>query len=95
MAFRFVTALLLLLVPAEAAPKVKLVVAIIVDQFRYDYMTRFDSEYQDGLRKLHDSGAYFTDAHEAHFPTVTAVGHAAFMTGSMPAVDGIVGKRMV
>ena len=93
MAFRFVTALLLLLVPAEAAPKVKLVVAIIVDQFRYDYMTRFDSEYQDGLRKLHDSGAYFTDAHEAHFPTVTAVGHAAFMTGSMPAVDGIVANE--
>jgi predicted AlkP superfamily pyrophosphatase or phosphodiesterase len=95
---------LFLLIPAQAAPqissqiasrstgKTKLVVAIIVDQFRYDYMTRFDSAYQDGLRKLHDSGAFFTDAHEAHFPTVTAVGHAAFMTGSTPAIDGIVGN---
>src|SRR5665213_17351 len=91
---------LLLLIPAQSAPqissksaaKTKLVVAIIVDQFRYDYMTRFDGAYQDGLRKLHDSGAYFTDAHEAHFPTVTAVGHAAFMTGSVPAIDGIVGN---
>ena len=92
MPFRFLAALLLLLVPAESAPKTKLVVAIIVDQFRYDYMTRFDSAYQDGLRKLHDSGAYFTDAHEAHFPTVTAVGHAAFLTGSTPAIDGIVGN---
>jgi predicted AlkP superfamily pyrophosphatase or phosphodiesterase len=86
-----------LLLPAQsappAAPKPKLVVAIIVDQFRYDYMTRFDASYQDGLRKLHDSGAFFTDAHEAHFPTVTAVGHAAFMTGSIPAVDGIVGNE--
>ncbi len=92
MPLRFLAAFLLLLVPAESAPKTKLVVAIIVDQFRYDYMTRFDSAYQDGLRKLHDSGAFFTDGHEAHFPTVTAVGHAAFMTGSMPAVDGIVGN---
>src|SRR5579863_795833 len=77
----------------QPAPKTKLVVAIIVDQFRYDYMTRFDSSYQDGLRKLHDSGAFFTDAHEAHFPTVTAVGHAAFLTGSIPAIDGIVGNE--
>jgi predicted AlkP superfamily pyrophosphatase or phosphodiesterase len=92
MPFRFLAALLLVLVPAESAPKTKLVVAIIVDQFRYDYMTRFDSAYQDGLRKLHDSGAYFTDAHEAHFPTVTAVGHGAFLTGSTPAIDGIVGN---
>jgi predicted AlkP superfamily pyrophosphatase or phosphodiesterase len=93
MPFRFLAALLLLLVPAESAPKTKLVVAIIVDQFRFDYMTRFDSEYQDGLRKLHDSGAFFTDAHEAHFPTVTAVGHAAFLSGSTPAIDGIVGNE--
>ena len=77
----------------NAAPKPKLVVAIIVDQFRYDYMTRFDGDYHDGLRKLHDSGAFFTDAHEAHFPTVTAVGHAAFLTGSIPAIDGIVGNE--
>src|ERR1700722_12931007 len=79
--------------PPPTAPKTKLVVAIIVDQFRYDYMTRFDASYQDGLRKLHDTGAFFTDAHEAHFPTVTAVGHAAFMTVSIPAIDGIVGNE--
>ena len=84
---------LLLAVAAQAAPKPKLVVAIIVDQFRYDYMTRFDGDYHEGLRKLHDSGAFFTDGHEAHFPTVTAVGHAAFLTGSIPAIDGIVGNE--
>ena len=85
-------ALLLLAIAGQAAPKTKLVVAIIVDQFRYDYLTRFDGDYHDGLRQLHDSGAFFTDAHEAHFPTVTAVGHAAFLTGSIPAIDGIVGN---
>ena len=78
---------------ASAAPKPKLLVAIIVDQFRYDYMTRFDGAYHDGLRKLHDSGAFFTDAQEAHFPTVTAVGHAAFLTGSIPALDGIIANE--
>jgi predicted AlkP superfamily pyrophosphatase or phosphodiesterase len=83
----------LLAVSAQAATKPKLVVAIIVDQFRYDYMTRFDADYRDGLRKLHDSGAFFTDAHEAHFPTVTAVGHAAFLSGSTPAIDGIIGNE--
>jgi predicted AlkP superfamily pyrophosphatase or phosphodiesterase len=83
----------LLAVSAQAASKPKLVVAIIVDQFRYDYMTRFDGDYHDGLRKLHDSGAFFTDAHEAHFPTVTAVGHAAFLSGSTPAIDGIIGNE--
>jgi hypothetical protein len=90
-------AALFLLVPAQAAAptaqKTKLVVAIIIDQFRYDYMTRFDASYQDGLRRLHDAGAFFTDAHQAHYPTVTAVGHAAFLTGSIPAIDGIIGNE--
>lgn len=77
----------------QPAARPKLVVAIIVDQFRYDYMTRFDASYHDGLRKLHDAGAYFTDAQEAHFPTVTAVGHAVFLTGSTPAIDGIIANE--
>ncbi len=91
-------AALLLWIPAQAAepstaPKTKLVVAIIIDQFRYDYMTRFDASYQGGLRRLHDAGAFFTDAHQAHYPTVTAVGHGAFMTGSIPAIDGIIANE--
>ena len=100
MAHRFRTAGIVVLALAAASlqsfgqsNKPKLVVAVIVDQFRYDYMTRFDSAYTDGLRKLHDSGAFFTDAHEAHFPTVTAVGHAAFLTGSIPAIDGIIANE--
>jgi predicted AlkP superfamily pyrophosphatase or phosphodiesterase len=90
-------AALFLLTPAQAAPpaapRTKLVVAIIIDQFRYDYMTRFDASYRDGLRRLHDAGAFFTDAHQAHYPTVTAVGHGAFLTGSIPAINGIVGNE--
>jgi hypothetical protein len=91
-------AALVLSIPAQAAepataPKTKLLVAIVIDQFRYDYMTRFDASYQDGLRRLHDAGAFFTDAHQAHYPTVTAVGHAAFLTGSIPAINGIIGNE--
>jgi predicted AlkP superfamily pyrophosphatase or phosphodiesterase len=91
-------AALLLWIPAQAAEpstalKTKLVVAIVIDQFRYDYMTRFDASYQGGLRRLHDAGAFFTDAHQAHYPTVTAVGHAAFLTGSIPAINGIIGNE--
>jgi hypothetical protein len=84
---------LLLAVSLSGASKPKLVVAIIVDQFRYDYLTRFDGDYHEGLRTLQSSGAFFTDGHEAHFPTVTAVGHAAFLSGSIPAIDGIVGNE--
>ncbi|MBV9669585.1 MAG: alkaline phosphatase family protein, partial [Acidobacteriales bacterium] len=72
--------------------KPKLVVAIIVDQFRYDYLTRFRSEYHGGLDQLLTHGADFTNAFYAQVPTVTAVGHSILMSGAMPAVSGIVGN---
>ena len=73
-------------------PKPKLVVAIIIDQFRYDYLTRFHSDYHGGLDQLLNQGADFTNAFYAQAPTVTAVGHSIFMSGAMPAVSGIVGN---
>src|SRR4051812_14384713 len=76
--------------PPVAAPKTKLVVGIIIDQFRYDYLTRFRSEYHGGLHQLMTQGADFTNAFYAQVPTVTAVGHSIFMSGAMPAVSGIV-----
>ena len=77
---------------AEPVKKPKLVVAIIIDQFRYDYLTRFRNEYKGGLARLMDQGAVFTNGYYEHFPTVTAVGHSVFMTGAMPSVSGIVGN---
>ena len=75
-----------------AAPpaKPKLVVGIVVDQFRYDYLTRFRADYHGGLDQLMAQGADFTNAFYAQVPTVTAVGHSIFMSGAMPAVSGIV-----
>jgi predicted AlkP superfamily pyrophosphatase or phosphodiesterase len=70
----------------------KLVLAIVIDQFRYDYVTRFRSEYHAGLDRLLTRGAVFTSARFIHFPTVTAVGHSTFLTGATPSVSGIVGN---
>jgi arylsulfatase A-like enzyme len=80
--------------PAPPQPaKPKLVVAIVIDQFRYDYLTRFGAEYNGGLALLLRRGAVFTNARYQHFPTVTAVGHAVIMTGAMPSASGIVGNE--
>src|SRR5574340_165575 len=76
-----------------AVPKTpKLVVAIAVDQFRYDYLTRFRGEYNGGLARLLTVGAVFSNARYEHFPTVTAIGHATFLTGATPSISGIVGN---
>jgi len=77
---------------AAAPTKPKLVVGIIIDQFRYDYLTRFRDAYHGGLDQLMTQGADFTNAFYAQVPTVTAVGHSIFMSGAMPAVSGIVGN---
>jgi hypothetical protein len=76
--------------PPVSAPKPKLVVGIIIDQFRYDYLTRFRSEYHGGLHQLMTEGADFTNGFYQQVPTVTAVGHSIFMSGAMPAVSGII-----
>jgi type I phosphodiesterase/nucleotide pyrophosphatase len=78
-------------VPAQG-PAIRLVLLIAVDQFRYDYLTRFRSEYTSGLNRLLTEGADFTNAFLEHYPTVTAVGHSTMMSGATPALSGIVGN---
>jgi hypothetical protein len=80
------------LLPA-APKKPKLVVAIVFDQFRYDYLERFRSEYHAGFDRLLKDGAVFTSAHYEHFPTVTAVGHSTFLSGALPSESGIIGNE--
>ncbi|HEX4769199.1 MAG TPA: alkaline phosphatase family protein [Bryobacteraceae bacterium] len=70
--------------------KPKLVVAIIIDQFRADYLGRFRTDYHGGLDQMMTRGARFTNAFYAQVPTVTAVGHSIFLSGAMPSVSGIV-----
>jgi hypothetical protein len=73
-----------------AASRPKLVVTIVIDQFRYDYLTRYRSEYHGGFDTLLNKGAVFTNAEYEHYPTVTAVGHSTVLTGATPSVSGIV-----
>jgi predicted AlkP superfamily pyrophosphatase or phosphodiesterase len=78
---------------SAAAEAPKLVLAIVVDQFRYDYLTRFRGGYNGGLEQLLTKGAVYTNARYIHFPTVTAVGHSTFLSGAQPAVSGIIANE--
>jgi len=75
---------------AQPPPQPKLVLAIVVDQFHFDYLTRFQSDFTGGFKRLLEQGAVFTNANYDASPTVTAVGHSTFLTGATPALSGIV-----
>lgn len=71
----------------------RFVLLIVVDQFRYDYLTRFGDLFGDrGIGRLLRDGASWTDANYDHVPTYTAPGHATFMTGAWPSETGIIGN---
>ena len=72
----------------------RLVLLIVVDQFRYDYLDRFGDLFADnGLKRLLRDGASWVDANYDHMPTYTAPGHATFMTGAYPAETGIIANE--
>jgi predicted AlkP superfamily pyrophosphatase or phosphodiesterase len=76
---------------AAAAPKKPgLVLTVVIDQFRYDYLTRFRAEYKGGFERLLTGGAVFTSASYIHMPTITAPGHATILSGALPSVSGII-----
>ncbi len=79
-------------VPPVADAAIRLVVLVAVDQFRPDYLWRFEREYTGGLQRLLTRGAVFTNAYLEHYPTVTAVGHATMLSGATPSVSGIIGN---
>jgi predicted AlkP superfamily pyrophosphatase or phosphodiesterase len=78
--------------PRVERPYPKLVLLVAVDQMRYDYLPRFADGFTGGLRRLMRDGAVFTNAHLDHYPTVTAVGHMAMLTGAPPSISGIIGN---
>lgn len=71
----------------------KLVVGIVVDQMRYDYLTRFWKHYGDsGFKRLVREGFNCKNHHFNYAPTSTGPGHASIYTGTTPAVHGIIGN---
>lgn len=75
---------------AQSAPK--LVVLIVVDQMRADYIERFHDNWSSGLRRMVDEGAWFTRANYPYLNTVTCAGHATVSTGAYPHTHGILGN---
>lgn len=72
----------------------KLVVGLMVDQMRWDYLYYYYNQYgTDGLRRLVDKGYSFENTLINYVPAVTAVGHSSVYTGSVPALTGIVSNN--
>ncbi len=72
----------------------KLVVGIVVDQMRYDYLTRFYSKFgKDGFKRLVSGGFSCKNTHFNYVPTYTAPGHTSIYTGTTPATHGIIGNN--
>ncbi|NGP87660.1 alkaline phosphatase PafA [Fodinibius halophilus] len=71
----------------------KLVVGVVVDQMRYDYLPLYWDKFEDdGFKRLVNKGFSFTNNHFNYVPTYTGPGHAAVYTGTTPSVNGIVGN---
>lgn len=71
----------------------KLVVGLVVDQMRWDYLYRYYEKYQnDGFKRLLKEGYSINNVHINYIPTYTAIGHTTIYTGSVPAIHGIAGN---
>jgi predicted AlkP superfamily pyrophosphatase or phosphodiesterase len=78
----------------DPAEKPKIVVGIIVDQMRQDYLYRYYNKYADGgFRRLMRDGFMLKNAHYNYFPTFTGPGHASVYTGTTPAIHGIISNE--
>lgn len=71
----------------------KLVVGIVVDQMRYDYLTRFYDKYgEGGFKRMMNEGFNCKNNHFNFIPTKTGPGHASVFTGTTPKYHGIIGN---
>jgi predicted AlkP superfamily pyrophosphatase or phosphodiesterase len=71
----------------------RLVVGIVVDQMRYDYLTRFYNKYgEGGFKRMMNEGFNCKNNHFNYVPTKTGPGHASVFTGTTPKYHGIIGN---
>jgi predicted AlkP superfamily pyrophosphatase or phosphodiesterase len=96
---RLLTPCLFILLLSNAAGQIpdtksRLVVGIVVDQMRNDYLTRYWELYgSGGFKRLINKGFYSANHRFSYMPTTTAPGHASVYTGTTPAVHAIVGNN--
>ena len=78
----------------EVSSRPKLVVGIVVDQMRYDYLTRFETQFGDGgFKRMMREGFNCKNNHFNFVPTYTGPGHASIYTGTTPKYHGIIGNN--
>ncbi|TYQ18958.1 UNVERIFIED_ORG: type I phosphodiesterase/nucleotide pyrophosphatase [Zoogloea ramigera] len=84
---------------SAAAPQPKLVVVLVVDGLPNEQVQRYRDQFgkngKGGLGRMLAEGAAFSNAHQAHGVTVTAIGHSAVLTGAYPYVHGIIGNNWI
>ena len=74
----------------------KLVVGIVIDQMRWDYLYRYQKRYTDGgFKRLLNDGFSCENTVIPYVPSVTAIGHTCIYTGSVPSIHGIAGNNFV
>ncbi|WP_052732507.1 alkaline phosphatase family protein [Hymenobacter terrenus] len=79
---------------ASVLVRPQLVVGIVVDQMRYDYLYRYWQKFgAGGFKRLLGEGFSFESCHYNYVPTYTGPGHASIYTGATPSVNGIVGNN--
>jgi len=75
---------------AQTGGPASLVVILVVDQMRADYLTTFASRWQRGFRTLLERGTQFTHAEYPYWSTITCAGHTSIATGTLPRTHGMV-----
>ncbi|CAD0004788.1 alkaline phosphatase PafA [Flavobacterium salmonis] len=90
----FVLLVLFVISNLVAQQRPKLVVGIVVDQMKMEYLYRFSDDFSaNGFKRLMNNGYTFQNMHYDYVPTYTAPGHASIYTGTTPSTHGIVGNE--
>lgn len=90
----FTLVLLFSMVSYGQQQRPKLVVGIVVDQMKMEYLYRFSGDFSNnGFKRLLNQGHTFSNTHYNYLPTYTAPGHASIYTGTTPSIHGIVGNE--
>ena len=78
----------------QTIPRPKLIVGIVVDQMRWDYLYRYYDRYEanGGFKRMLNQGHTCENTMIPYTPTVTACGHSTIYTGAVPAISGITGN---
>lgn len=95
--FKLIFALCAFCCIAQAQPqRPKLVVGMVVDQMRWDYLYRYYARYGDGgFKRLLSEGFSCENCRIPYIPSVTAIGHTSIYTGSVPSIHGIAGNNFM